>query len=73
MYNWSVDEKNMAGEGEEQTIWRIQQMANFGLNKQKIPEADLRKYWDKIKIDPARKKFLYILLYGDGSPHAAAN
>jgi hypothetical protein len=37
-------------------------LANFGLNGEKIKSEDLKKYWDKIEIDPARRKFLSAIL-----------
>ena len=62
MYNWSTDEKELKKDPELYKIWRLEQLANFGLNGEKIKSEDLKKYWDKIEIDPARRKFLSIIL-----------
>lgn len=62
MYNWSIDEKELKKDPELYKIWRLEQLANFGLNGEKIKSEDLKKYWDKIKIDPARRKFLSAIL-----------
>ncbi len=62
MYNWSTDEKELKKYPEDYKIWRLEQLANFGLNGEKIKLEDLKKYWDKIKIDPARRKFLNAIL-----------
>lgn len=62
MYNWSIDEKELKKDPERYKIWRLEQLANFGLNGEKIKLEDLKKYWDKIKIDPARRKFLSAIL-----------
>lgn len=62
MYNWSTDEKELKKDPENYKIWRLEQLANFGLNGEKINLEDLKKYWDKIKIDPARRKFLSAIL-----------
>ncbi|MDP3956789.1 MAG: hypothetical protein Q8P97_02225 [bacterium] len=62
MYNWSTDEKELKKDPERYKIWRLEQLANFGLNGEKIKSEDLKKYWDKIKIDPARRKFLSAIL-----------
>lgn len=62
MYNWSTDEKELKKDPENYKIWRLEQLANFGLNGEKIKLEDLKKYWDKIKIDPARRKFLSAIL-----------
>ena len=65
MYNWSTDEKTLSKDKEKHAIWKIEQMVNFGLNGEKINAADLSKYWSKLNIDPSRKKFLNLLLYGN--------
>ncbi|OGI64882.1 hypothetical protein A2647_03000 [Candidatus Nomurabacteria bacterium RIFCSPHIGHO2_01_FULL_40_24b] len=62
MYNWSIDEKELKKDPERYKIWQLEQLANFGLNGGKIKSEDLKKYWDKIKIDPARRKFLSAIL-----------
>ncbi len=62
MYNWSTDEKKLKTHPEEYAIWKLEQLVNFGLNGEKIVEVDLRRYWDKLTIDPARRKFLQLLL-----------
>lgn len=62
MYNWSVDEKQLKNNPERYKIWRLEQLANFGLNGEKINSKDLKKYWEKIKIDSARRKFLRAIL-----------
>lgn len=64
MYNWSVDEKKIRKNKEKYAIWRLEQMVNFGLGKEKLKTNILRKYWSKLQIDPARKKFLQLLLNG---------
>lgn len=62
MYNWSVDEKKLKNDKEKFAIWKIEQMVNFGLFGKKIKEKDIRKYFNKINIDPARRKFLELLI-----------
>lgn len=62
MYNWSIDKKNIEKDREKHAIWKIEQMVNFGLDKGKIKEKELRKYFKKINIDPHRLKFLKLLL-----------
>ena len=70
MYNWSVDEKvfkKADPEGYEK--WRLEQLINFGLNGEKISEAQLRKHWNNLHLDPLRKRFLEFVLYVDGHSH----
>ena len=62
MYNWSTDEKQLKNHPEQYAIWKLEQMVNFGLNGEKIVESDLRRYWNKLTLDPARQKFLQLLL-----------
>lgn len=62
MYNWSTDEKIIKKDPEKYKIWRLEQLINFGLNSKKIDKAELKKYWKKIKIDPARRIFLSKIL-----------
>ena len=63
MYNWSIDEKQLKKNKEQHAIWRLEQMINFGLGEEKLDEKELRKYWSKLHLDPARKRFLGLLLF----------
>ena len=62
MYNWSVDEKELKKDKEKYAIWKLEQMVNFGLGGKKLKITELKKYWNKLKIDTARKRLLQILL-----------
>jgi len=62
MKNWSTDIKELKKNKEKFAIWQIEQMVNFGLNGKKIKKGELKKYWKKIKIDPAKRKFLSLLI-----------
>lgn len=64
MYNWSTDTAQLQKDPEKYAIWKLEQLVNFGLGEEKIGESDLRKYWDRIEIDPARRSFLNLLLHG---------
>jgi hypothetical protein len=64
MYNWSVDEKELKKDKEKYAIWKLEQMINFGLNGEKINGQKLKKQWNKLHLDPARKRFLQLLLHG---------
>lgn len=64
MYNWSTDERQLLKNREKYTIWKLEQLVNFGLGQEKINRRDLDKYFNKIEIDPARRRFLNLLLYG---------
>lgn len=62
MYNWSTDEKKLKKDPKKYAIWKLEQMANFGLGGEKIKKTELEKYLPKINIDPARRRFLELLL-----------
>ena len=64
MHNWSTNEETLKRDPEKYTIWKLEQMVNFGLDDEKLNGADLKKYWSRLTIDPARRKFLDILLHG---------
>lgn len=64
MKNWSTDENNLKKDPEKYAIWRLEQLVNFGLGTEKLNAKELKKYWSEIVIDPARRKFLELLLYG---------
>lgn len=63
MYNWSVDLKKLGKTSEEAKIWRLEQAINFGLNGQKIDKSTVKRLWQKLRLDPHRKRFLKLLLW----------
>ncbi len=63
MYNWTIDENNLKKNKEKYAIWRLEQLVNFGLNGEKINMEELKKYWSKLDLDPARKRFLELFLH----------
>jgi len=64
MYNWSVDEKQFReADPEGYRIWKIEQMVNWGLNGEKLDERMLKKYWDKLFLDPVKRSYLQFLLW----------
>ena len=64
MYNWSVDETELKKSPEKHAIWRLEQLINFCLNGEKIQESVLIKYLPNLNIDPTRREFINLLLYG---------
>lgn len=65
MHNWSVDTKELEKDPEKFTIWRLEQMINYGEPGEKLDEETVRKYWHTIRdrIDPGYKAFLEFLLW----------
>lgn len=62
MYNWSVDTQFLSLYPYKYKLWRLEQLINFGLGKEKINRKDLRENIDKIDIDPIKRKYLRFLL-----------
>lgn len=62
MYNWSIVEEEIKKDPEKYNTWRLEQLINFGLGGEKINKDQLRKYFSRLQIDPARRRFLQILL-----------
>jgi len=63
MYNWSVDLTKLRKNRKKYTIWKLEQLVNFGLGKQKLNKKQLLKYWPFLQLDPKKKKFLSLLLW----------
>lgn len=63
MYNWSVDLKKLKKDKQAYAIWRLEQLVNFGLGKEKINKAQLINYWPFLDLDPYKKKYLATLLW----------
>ncbi len=62
MYNWSVDLKHLKKYPKKFKIWKLEQLINFGLGKEKINKQDLKKYFKYLKIDPQKKEYLSTFL-----------
>lgn len=60
--HWSVDETELKKDPEAHAIWRLEQRINYGVGEQKLNKAELKKYWDKIDIDPFKRKALALAL-----------
>lgn len=63
MYNWSVDINYLKKYPEKYKIWKLEQLINFGLKNEKLDKNELIKYFNKLKIDPQKKKYLKFLLF----------
>lgn len=64
MYNWSIDEKKFKkADPEGYEIWRLEQMINWGLGGEKLKKLYLHRYWDRLFLDPIKKKYLEFLLW----------
>lgn len=64
MYNWSTDTSALDKDPDKRARWRLEQLLNFGLNNEKVSEVELRRYWPQLNLDPARRRFIELLLNG---------
>jgi hypothetical protein len=67
MHNWSIDVKKLKPHKTAYTIWHLEQLINFGLNNEKLNPALVKKYWRRLRLDPQRRKFLKLILWGKKS------
>lgn len=64
MHNWSVDEKAFKKrDAEGYKIWRLQQLINYGLDGERLSRKEVKRYWKRLYLDPATKKYLEFLLW----------
>lgn len=63
MYNWSTDTRKLAKYPEKYVIWKLEQLINYGLDGKKLKQSELKKYWNKLNIDPLYRKYLNFLLW----------
>lgn len=62
MNNWSVDIKKLKNHPRQYRDWRLEQMINFGLKGKKLNKKELESRFNFLSLDPAKKKFLSLLL-----------
>ncbi len=63
MQNWSVDIKQLKKNKKKYAIWRLEQLVNFGLGKEKLKRSELKKHWSALNLDPKKKKYISWLLW----------
>ena len=67
MNNWSTNTSTLLKNKELFTIWKLEQMVNFGLQGKLLSRTQLEKYWDRMQIDASRRKYLDLLLHEKNS------
>ncbi|HLE49985.1 MAG TPA: hypothetical protein VI791_02500 [Patescibacteria group bacterium] len=63
MYNWSTDTSKLSRHPQKYTLWKLEQLINYGLGGQKISLQLLKKNWPKLNLDPHYKKTLEFFLW----------
>lgn len=66
MYNWNTDLKKLKKNPPRYTLWKLEQMINYGLDGEKLNREEVEKKWDNIKdhLDPYKKRAIEYLLWG---------
>lgn len=62
MKNWSTKLEKIDKTSRQYRVWRLEQLINFGLDKEKISKEELKKYLDELYIDDQKKAYLKFLL-----------
>jgi len=62
MYNWSVNSAVLKKYPHKYLLWKLEQLINFGLGKEKIKRSELKKNLHRLRIDPMKKSYLKFLL-----------
>lgn len=62
MKHWSVDMRALEKDPGALAVWELENAVNFGIRNGKINRQDLLTYWDKLELDPHKKKFLSLIL-----------
>ena len=62
MKNWSTDTSELEKDTGKFSAWRLEQLINFGLGKEKIDLEELRMYWNVLDIDPHKRTFLSLFV-----------
>lgn len=63
MYNWNTNTSILKKDPEKLKIWNLEQAINFGLNGGKLDKKELKKYFSRLTLDPARAKFIQLILH----------
>ncbi|MBU0546105.1 hypothetical protein KKA13_02520 [Patescibacteria group bacterium] len=63
MRNWSTNTKELKKDKKKYAVWRLEQLVNFGLGKEKLSKKELKKNWASLNLDPHKKSFLKSLLW----------
>ncbi|MGC8981440.1 MAG: hypothetical protein ACP5JU_00610 [Minisyncoccia bacterium] len=62
MRNWSVNLKELKKDKKAYKIWKLEQLINFGVDKEKLSKRDLLKYLHRLNVDPYKRKLLELVL-----------
>jgi len=58
MHNWNTNITRLKKNPKEYEKFVLEQRINFGLNNHKLSLKLLKKHWNNLVIDPAKKAYL---------------
>jgi len=66
VFIWDYDKKELA-KSEQGRILILERQINYGFylsDKEKIKLKDVKKYWDKLNLEPSRRRLFELLIWG---------
>ncbi|NCN03530.1 MAG: hypothetical protein GW942_00470 [Candidatus Pacebacteria bacterium] len=63
MYNWNTDITRLKKDTEQYEKFMLEQQINFGLNNNKLSLKKLKKHWNQLHIDTAKKSYLEDIIW----------
>ena len=67
MRNWSTNTTELKKHPKEYAVWKMEQLINFGIGKEKLSRMGLISLWKNLHIDPNKKAYLSFLLWPKAS------
>ena len=67
VFIWDYDAKELK-KTERGRLLILERMINNGVylkDKEKIPLKEVKKYWNKLHLEPQRRRFLQFLIWGN--------
>lgn len=62
-YLWDYDRKELE-RSEKGKIFILERMINYGPGDEKIKLVDVKKYWNKLNLQPLQRSLLELLIWG---------
>jgi hypothetical protein len=66
-YLWDYDKKELE-KSEKGRMLTLERQINYGFyltDKVKIKLSEVKKYWNKLNLEPSRRKLFKLLLWGE--------
>lgn len=67
VFIWDYDRKDLE-KSERGRILLLERQINYGFylsDKEKIKLSEVKKYWDKLNLEPSRRRLFKLLLWGE--------